>query len=63
MSIIVPLKPRDPETEYLRCSHHVLCEGLRLRPDHDEVCDGGNECTEDECWRGCKYCISEKDEN
>lgn len=58
MSIIIPLRPAEPEREYLRCSHHPLCSGPSLRADHDEVCDDGDECTDDACWRGCEFCIS-----
>lgn len=60
---VVPLRPHNPETEYLHCSHHPLCEGPRLREDHDEVCADGDECTDDACWRGCRYCRAETDVN
>lgn len=60
---IVPIRPSNPETQYLRCSHHPQCEGPALRPDHDDVCDDGDECTGDECWRGCKFCIVAGSEN
>lgn len=57
---IVPLRPVDPETDYLHCSGHPACQGAKLRPDHDEVCDAGEACDDDACWRGCPYCINEK---
>lgn len=61
--VIVPLRPNDPDQNYLRCSQHPKCEGPSLRPDHDEVCPDGDECTDDACWRGCQYCIAEEQVN
>lgn len=63
MTNIVPLRPRNPHTEYLRCSHHPMCEGPHLREDHDEVCGDGAECTDEACWRGCPCCITDEDVN
>jgi hypothetical protein len=39
-----------------RCSKHKMCEGPRLRPDHDAMCDGGPECDFDLCWLPCQWC-------
>ena len=60
LAVMTPLRKVDPETEYLRCTGHPACEGARLREDHDEVCDSGDECTDDECWRGCPFCLNDK---
>lgn len=58
---VEPIKPVNPEREYLHCSHHAACEGPRLRTDHEDVCSDGNDCTDDQCWRGCRFCIADRD--
>lgn len=60
---VIPLRQVNPETEFLRCTNHPQCLGPRLRDDHDDVCETGDECDSDECWRGCKYCIPVGSEN
>lgn len=56
MNVIVPLRPVDPEQDYVYCSGHSCCEGPRLCQDHDKICDAGNDCDSDSHWRGCKWC-------
>lgn len=43
------------------CTGHPQCEGVSLIPDHDDHCpfDGGDDCDNETCFRGCRYCTTE----